>query len=113
MKKWENGLSKRQLPLPTIEQYEAFVTAYNMGYASGRKHVLNPNKKQSKWKPVLDALCRFKDPITWKQALKMLGCTEKALEKHLNNYEYIPSCEDFSYSRRQDRIYDLENMRFL
>lgn len=112
IKKWKKGLISRGLPLPTKEQCEAFITAFNMGVKEGRRQVNNPNKQQSKWKPVLDALCRFKDPISWKQASKLLGCTEEALEKHLDNYEYIPSCEDLSYSRRQDRIYDLDKLRF-
>ena len=112
IKEWEQSLLKRNLPEPTDEQYVAFVTAYNMGYVNGYKHALNPKKQQSKWKPVLDALCRFKDPISFEQALKLLGCTEKALQKHLDNYDYIPTYKDYCYMRKYDVLDDLDILRF-
>jgi len=108
LKKFIDGsvLSKTQ------EQRMAFVIGFNMGYKQGRKHVLDPKIQKSKWKPILYALCRFKDPISFNQALKLLKCTEKALQKHLDNYEYVPNHKDFHYSRRMDITDDLDNMRF-
>lgn len=97
---------------PIKEECIAFVTGYNMGYKKGREHVLSSKSQESKWKPVLDALCRFKDPISFKQAIKILHCTEKALHKHIGNFEYYPTSEDLRWARRQNALDDLDNMRF-
>lgn len=97
---------------PIQEEYQAFTTGFNIGYKIGRIHERHQKTQSSKWKPVLDALCRVKDPISWKQAMKLLNCTEKALEKHLNNYEYHPTIKDYIYGERMLINIDLDNMRF-
>lgn len=121
---WKKGLKKAMLPCTidrdsnrtvrelTPSEITSFITGFNQGYKVGRNHALNPNKQKSKWKPVLDALCRFKDPITFRQALKLLGCTEKALHKHIDNFEYVPTSKDLRWARRQNALDDLDNMRF-
>jgi len=125
IKKWIKGLKKAGLPCIisnsdgikvvrnlTDNEKASFATGFNVGYKIGYEHALHPNKQQSKWKPVLDALCRFENPISWNRALKLLGCTEKALDKHLDKYEYIPKYKDYCYVHRRDILDDLDNLRF-
>lgn len=109
MKRWKEGLAKAGLPIPTKEQYTTFASAYNMGYKTGYSNALHPKTQKSKWKPVLDALCRFKDPISFDEAIKLLGCTEKALQKHMDNYEYFPTNEDMHIAYEQE----METMKII
>ncbi len=58
--------------------------------------------KIPKEKIILDSLFRYKDPISFDEAKKLLNMPEKELRKMIDNYEYNPTSEDLSIAYKEE-----------
>lgn len=111
---WKEGLRKAGLPCTIIDgtkiireltqtEVISFATGFNIGYKIGSIHILNPKKKISPHKHIMDALFRFRDPISFEEARELLGCSEKSLHNKIDKYNYIPTSEDLIYSYEEEQ----------